>query len=54
MIKLAGRGGHIGVSSDFGIPEERAAAMDSTTRMAIAAGVEALRDFMLEFAKKNG
>ncbi|MGB5220201.1 MAG: beta-ketoacyl synthase N-terminal-like domain-containing protein, partial [Polyangiales bacterium] len=44
VIKLAGRGGHIGLSSDFGIPEDRAAAMDSTTRMAIAAGVEALRD----------
>jgi malonyl CoA-acyl carrier protein transacylase len=44
VIKLAGRGGHIGLSSDFGVPEERAAAMDSTTRMAIAAGVEALHD----------
>ncbi|MGB5695761.1 MAG: SDR family NAD(P)-dependent oxidoreductase [Polyangiales bacterium] len=44
VIKLAGRGGHIGLSTDFGIAEERAAAMDSTTRMAIAAGVEALRD----------
>ncbi|RZV49656.1 MAG: acyltransferase domain-containing protein, partial [Deltaproteobacteria bacterium] len=44
VIKLAGRGGDIALSSDFGIPEERAAAMDSTTRMAVAAGVEALRD----------
>ncbi len=44
VIKLAGRGGDIALSSDFGIPEERAAAMDSTTWMAIAAGVEALRD----------
>ncbi|MGB5523871.1 MAG: beta-ketoacyl synthase N-terminal-like domain-containing protein, partial [Polyangiales bacterium] len=44
VIKLAGRGGDIALSSDFGIPEERAAAMDSTTKMAIAAGVEALRD----------
>ncbi|MFW2387596.1 MAG: beta-ketoacyl synthase N-terminal-like domain-containing protein, partial [Polyangiales bacterium] len=44
VIKLAGRGGEIALSSDFGIPEERAASMDSTTRMAIAAGVEALRD----------
>ncbi|MEM7435864.1 MAG: SDR family NAD(P)-dependent oxidoreductase [Myxococcota bacterium] len=43
-IKLAGRGGDIALSSDFGIPEERASAMDSTTRMAVAAGVEALRD----------
>ena len=44
VIKLAGRAGEIGLSSDFGVPEERAAAMDSTTRMAIAAGVEALHD----------
>ena len=44
VIKLAGRGGHIGLSSDFGVPEDRAAAMDTTTRMAIAAGLEALRD----------
>ena len=44
VIKLAGRGGDIALSSDFGIPEERAAAMDSTTKMAIAAGLEALRD----------
>jgi len=44
VIKLAGRGGAIGLSSDFGIPEERATAMDSTTQMAIAVGLEALRD----------
>ncbi|MGB5546743.1 MAG: acyltransferase domain-containing protein, partial [Polyangiales bacterium] len=44
VIKLAGRGGDIALTSDFGIPEERAASMDSTTRMAIAAGLEAMRD----------
>jgi 3-oxoacyl-(acyl-carrier-protein) synthase/NAD(P)-dependent dehydrogenase (short-subunit alcohol dehydrogenase family)/acyl carrier protein len=44
VIKLAGRGGAIGLSSAFGIDEERARAMDSTTQMAIAAGLEALRD----------
>ncbi|HSN84171.1 MAG TPA: SDR family NAD(P)-dependent oxidoreductase [Polyangiales bacterium] len=44
VIKLAGRGGAIGLVDDFGVSEDRAAAMDSTTQMAIAAGLEALRD----------
>ncbi len=43
-IKLAGQPGEIRLVEDFGYPEDRAEALDSTTALAIAAGLEALRD----------
>ncbi|MFA9565138.1 MAG: beta-ketoacyl synthase N-terminal-like domain-containing protein, partial [Acidimicrobiales bacterium] len=44
VIKLAGRKGHLDLVEDFGYPEDRLAALDSTTQLAIAAGIDALRD----------
>ncbi len=44
VIKLAGRAGKFDVATEFGINPERARAFDSTTAMAIAIGIDALRD----------
>ncbi len=44
VIRLAGRGGTFELDKEFGIPSERLGAMDQTTRLALAAGLEALRD----------
>ncbi len=44
VIKLAGRGGAFDLEKEFGIPAERIAALDRVTRLAIAAGIDALRD----------
>jgi acyl transferase domain-containing protein/NAD(P)-dependent dehydrogenase (short-subunit alcohol dehydrogenase family)/acyl carrier protein len=44
VLKLAGRGGPFDLTSEFGIPADRVVAMDRTTRLAIAAGLDALRD----------
>jgi len=44
VIKLAGRGGAFNLEDEFGIPRERVAALDRDTQLAIAAGIEALRD----------
>ncbi len=44
VIKLAGRGGAFDVESEFGVTAERSAAFDRTTSLAIAAGIDALRD----------
>ncbi|HTQ87140.1 MAG TPA: beta-ketoacyl synthase N-terminal-like domain-containing protein, partial [Candidatus Solibacter sp.] len=44
VIKLAGRGGAFDLEAEFGVAAERVAALDRTTRLAIAAGLEALRD----------
>ena len=44
VIKLAGRKGHLDLVADFGYPEDRLAALDSTSQLAIAAGIDALRD----------
>ena len=43
-LKLAGQGGKFDLSEEFGIPEERVEALDIATRLAIGAGMEALRD----------
>ncbi|MGF1510499.1 MAG: beta-ketoacyl synthase N-terminal-like domain-containing protein, partial [Myxococcota bacterium] len=43
-IKLAGQPGSLGLVEDFGYPADRASALDSTTAMAIAAGIDALRN----------
>jgi acyl transferase domain-containing protein/acyl carrier protein len=44
VIKLAGRGGRFDLGAEFGISAERVPALDITTRLAIAAGIDALRD----------
>ncbi|GAP06224.1 polyketide synthase [Anaerolinea thermolimosa] len=43
-IKLAGQRGKFDPVDDFGIPADRVEATDISTRLAIAAGIEALRD----------
>ena len=44
VIKLAGRGGAFDLEAEFGISAERVAALDRVTSLAIAAGIDALRD----------
>src|SRR5512138_262248 len=44
VIKLAGRGGDLDLAEEFGVPAERIPALDVVTRLAIAAGLEALHD----------
>ncbi len=43
-IKLAGRGGAFDLESEFGVSADRCAALDRVTQLAIAAGLDALRD----------
>ena len=43
-IKLAGQRGAFDPNDEFGIPAERLEAVDISTQLAIAAGIEALRD----------
>ncbi len=44
VIKLAGRQGAFNLEEEFGISSERAGALDIVTQLAIAAGIDALRD----------
>ena len=44
VIKLAGRGGAFDLEREFGVSAERLAALDQVTRLAIGAGIDALRD----------
>ena len=44
VIKLAGRGGALDLESEFGVSKERIPALDTVTRLAIGAGIDALRD----------
>ncbi len=44
VIKLAARAGRLDLAADFGLPEDRLAAFDRTTRLAVGAGLDALRD----------
>jgi len=44
VIKLAGRGGAFDLVSEFGVSAERRAALDRVTQLAIAVGLDALRD----------
>jgi acyl transferase domain-containing protein/acyl carrier protein len=44
VIKLAGRGHTFDLEHEFGVPAERIAALDRVTQLAIAAGIDALRD----------
>ncbi|HEX6824024.1 MAG TPA: SDR family NAD(P)-dependent oxidoreductase [Candidatus Sulfotelmatobacter sp.] len=44
VIKLAGRGGTFDLENEFGISSDRNAALDRVTQLAIAVGIDALRD----------
>jgi len=44
VIKLAGRGGAFDLENEFGISSERVGALDRVTQLAMAAGLDALRD----------
>ncbi len=44
VIKLAGRGGAFDLEKEFGMSSERVGALDIVTQLAIAAGIDALRD----------
>ena len=44
VIRLAGRKGSFDLNRDFGVAKERTDVFDTTTALAIAAGIEALRD----------
>jgi len=44
VIKLAGRGGAFDLEKEFGLSADRVAALDRVTRLAIGAGIDALRD----------
>ncbi|MFZ0864746.1 MAG: SDR family NAD(P)-dependent oxidoreductase [Candidatus Sulfotelmatobacter sp.] len=44
VIKLAGRGGAFDLEKEFGISADRLAALDRATQLAIAVGIDALRD----------
>ena len=43
-LKLAGQRGTFDPATEFGMPQERLEAIDISTQLAIAAGIEALRD----------
>ena len=43
-VKLAGQRGAFNLAEEFGVPEDRAEATDIATQLAIAAGIDALRD----------
>ncbi len=44
VIKLAGRGGAFDLESEFGVSADRKAALDRNTQLAMAVGIDALRD----------
>ena len=44
VLKLAARAGELDLEHEYGVAAERIAALDSTTKLAIAAGLDALRD----------
>src|SRR5581483_6969553 len=44
VIKLAGRGGSFDLEREFGFPADRTGAFDRATQLAIAVGIDALRD----------
>ncbi|HUI55950.1 MAG TPA: SDR family NAD(P)-dependent oxidoreductase [Bryobacteraceae bacterium] len=44
VIKLAARGGACDLESEFGVSADRVASLDRSTRLAIGAGLDALRD----------
>ncbi len=44
VIKLAGRGGAFNLQEEFGVPADHLAALDRVTQLAIAVGLDAMRD----------
>jgi malonyl CoA-acyl carrier protein transacylase len=44
VVKIAGRAGEFDIVKEFGVKPERALAFDSTTALAVAVGLDALRD----------
>ena len=44
VVKLGGRAGQFNIADEFGVKPERARAFDTTTAMAVAVGLDALRD----------
>ncbi len=44
VIKLAGRPGSFDLTEEYGVPEKLVEALDSTTQLAMAAGLDALRE----------
>ena len=44
VIKLAGRGGHFDLAEEYGVPAKLIEALDITTQLAIAAGLDALHE----------
>jgi malonyl CoA-acyl carrier protein transacylase len=44
VIKLVGKGGELDLTEEYGFPEDRVPALDRLARIAIAAGLDALRD----------
>ncbi len=44
VIKLAGRGGSFDLSEEYGVPAKLVEALDTTTQLAFAAGIDALRE----------
>ena len=44
VIKLAGRGGDFDLEKEFGVSADRLAALDRATQLALAVGLDALRD----------
>ena len=44
VLKLAGRAGPFDLAAEYGVPEKLVEALDSTTQLAIAAGIDALRE----------
>jgi malonyl CoA-acyl carrier protein transacylase len=44
VLKLAARGNAFDLHTEFGVPDERIPALDRVTALAIAAGIDALRD----------
>jgi len=44
VVKLAGRGGAFDLEKEFGIPADRAASFDRAASLAIAVGIDAMRD----------
>ena len=52
VIKLAGRGGAFNLENEFGVSADRVAALDRNTQLAIAVGLDALRDAGIPLAMR--
>lgn len=44
VLKLAGQSGDFDLTEEFGVPQDRVESLDVSSKLAIAAGIEALRD----------